>query len=327
MENANRSASPLVVLLIVTLLCAASCSETKAPSPDTSPTLGHSQGPEVTKPSPPKAQSQPAAPSCRAPFVLADERSGQPDLFLVTADLKTRRQLTNDTANELWPKVSPDGRFVAYESDAGGTRHIHVLELATGVTKRLTEGKGQEWSPTWTPDGRAIVYMADRAGSGMLYISDVSSGHVRAIPGTIDGAQPSVAPDGLRLVYRQELPRNDEIATIRLDGSDHRNISNAAGNDVAPAWSPDGRFIAYESARDQNSEIYLFALADDSTTRLTDDALEDQFPTFAPDGSAIVYTHHGALSVMNLDGTAQRPVGQAPISGIMASFGPCESGT
>lgn len=51
--------------------------------------------------------------------------------------------------------LSPDGRFAAFDKDAGTTSDIWVLSLGDGSSTRLTfAGKGQIYSnPAWSPDG------------------------------------------------------------------------------------------------------------------------------------------------------------------------------
>jgi Tol biopolymer transport system component len=58
----------------------------------------------------------------------------------------------------MQPRVSPDGRWVAYTSDESGSWEVYVQSFPTGGAKRaVSVGGGVE--PNWTKGGREIVYL------------------------------------------------------------------------------------------------------------------------------------------------------------------------
>jgi TolB protein len=57
---------------------------------------------------------------------------------------------------------SPDGRFIAFNSDRGGTMNIWIHDLETKSSRRLTEGAGGDYQPSWSPDGRRLVFFSSR---------------------------------------------------------------------------------------------------------------------------------------------------------------------
>ena len=62
------------------------------------------------------------------------------------------------------PRVSPDGRFVAFESDDAKEVVVSVYELSgSSARRRLTFG-GNNRAPTWSPDGQWIAFQSDREG-------------------------------------------------------------------------------------------------------------------------------------------------------------------
>jgi serine/threonine protein kinase len=68
------------------------------------------------------------------------------------------------------PRISPDGRQVAFASDEGlnGKTYIHLYDLARNVNTRITEG-GNEVSPVWSPDGKKIAYVSKQSKSYEIY--------------------------------------------------------------------------------------------------------------------------------------------------------------
>jgi eukaryotic-like serine/threonine-protein kinase len=68
------------------------------------------------------------------------------------------------------PRVSPDGKFVAFESvDEAGEETISIYEIAGGTSmRRLTFG-GKNRAPVWSPDGQWIAFQSDREGDLAIF--------------------------------------------------------------------------------------------------------------------------------------------------------------
>jgi eukaryotic-like serine/threonine-protein kinase len=65
--------------------------------------------------------------------------------------------LANSTADEVHAQISPNGRWIAYESDESGTREIYVQRFPTGGGKvRVSPSGGGH--PRWRRDGRELYY-------------------------------------------------------------------------------------------------------------------------------------------------------------------------
>ncbi|HHS51091.1 MAG TPA: hypothetical protein ENN07_08255 [candidate division Zixibacteria bacterium] len=56
------------------------------------------------------------------------------------------------------PKISPDGKRIAYTSFKAGTYDIWLMDIDGGNTTQITSGPGHEISPCWSPDGKWIAY-------------------------------------------------------------------------------------------------------------------------------------------------------------------------
>jgi serine/threonine protein kinase len=66
--------------------------------------------------------------------------------------------LVDSPADETNGQLSPDGRFICFQSDETGRWDIHVMEIATG-RRWIVSSEG--YSPFWTHDGKRIMYMSD----------------------------------------------------------------------------------------------------------------------------------------------------------------------
>lgn len=78
-----------------------------------------------------------------------------------------RRALLATSANETAPAVSPDGRWLAYVSDASGQAEVYLAPLAD-PTRALQVSRSGGGEPVWRPDGEELFF---RAGSQMMAAS------------------------------------------------------------------------------------------------------------------------------------------------------------
>ena len=99
-------------------------------------------------------------------FATLDPKT-QWDLWLLPMDPGSAavagapRLLLQGRFNEYNGQLSPDGRWLAYQSDESGDWEIHLRELntPTGSTGRQVSAAGGVW-PVWRRDGRELFYLA-----------------------------------------------------------------------------------------------------------------------------------------------------------------------
>jgi Tol biopolymer transport system component len=112
-----------------------------------------------------------------ARIVFRSGRTGQYDLFLMDADGKNVRQLTDDSAYDAFPAFSPKSDEIIFLSNRDGvwdnqgktkTFDLYALRLGSdgsaGELRRLTETPGQEGHPQFSPDGEWIVFTSEMGG-------------------------------------------------------------------------------------------------------------------------------------------------------------------
>lgn len=122
---------------------------------------------------------------------------------------------------------------------------------------------------------------------------DLSAANPRAVT-LVGGATTDVIFDivcttaGL-LAFTKSVNGNDDIFTIRSNGTSETRLTTRDGPDVEPSFSPDGGRIAFRSGRDGNDEIYVMSSAGADQTRVTSFAQSDFAPRWSPLGNRIVF--------------------------------------
>ena len=165
--------------------------------------------------------------------------NGRWQIYAAPADESgTPAKITPDEASEWQPRVSPDGKLVAFVSDRdrepGDDADLFVRELtsagpstelrATRVT-RLTRGGGPERFPSWAPDSARVSYTANRPAEGAaIWVTEMPPAPAPDQPPA--GAR-GAGPGGGRGGGAAAVP----IATL---------VSRRAGT---VAWSPDAQTL------------------------------------------------------------------------------------
>jgi Tol biopolymer transport system component len=96
-------------------------------------------------------------------LVREAKRDGSFDLFISDADGANEINLTRTPdVDELYPRVSPDGKRIAFVCDEGAgearRRNLYVMNL-DGSDRRKIGDNGRD--PCWSPDGRRIAYLGN----------------------------------------------------------------------------------------------------------------------------------------------------------------------
>jgi Tol biopolymer transport system component len=158
---------------------------------------------------------------------------GYSQVFVVTADGGTPRQLTHGAFNNAGPlSWTPDGRSIVFSANRHDdweydplNSEIYEVSLAEGTIHALTERKGPDQSPTVSPDGRFIAYTGfDDKEQGYqvtrLYVMNRDGTNARLISGGLDRdvEEPKWSQDGGGLYFQYDDQGNTKIGLITLDG-------------------------------------------------------------------------------------------------------------
>ncbi len=180
----------------------------------------------------------------------------QPDFvdpYTVRGDLylerNGRRQRATRGARISAPDVRADGRVVAVQAVAGGSRLV-TYDIPTRALAPLTGGGLDEfWAePRWSPDGRAIAASRwRRGGATSIAIVDAASGSVReeiSIARAVQ-ASPSWSADGRAVLFSSDRGGSTQIYVADVgSGRAPRVLSTSAIGVFDPQLSPDGQTLA-----------------------------------------------------------------------------------
>ena len=209
-------------------------------------------------------------------------------------------QLTQNSGDNLFPRISPDGTRFAYASNKDGNFDIYVarIDAPLNVTQ-VTFEEGDDVAPSWAPDGRRLVYSRNLGGLWQLVIVDVGS-RVKTFLGP--GLYPDWSPNpNDEWIAFQSQPRlaggRSGVWIVRPDGTGLREVVSDKAHGwsaMSPRFSEGGRWIAYATAnRSPESRAFgapeeaddIWVVKPDGTydMRLTDDLSAEWWPSWGKD--------------------------------------------
>lgn len=248
------------------------------------------------------------------------------DLFTAPADGGLARRLTSDVGYEMFPRFSPEGKWIAFTGQYDGNTEVYLIPSQGGVPRRLTytatverDDVSDRMGPnnivlTWR-DPETIVFRSKRAEwnafKGHLYLASIEGGLPEQLP-LPRGGWCSYSPDGKKLAYnrvfrefrtwkRYRGGQADEIWLYDFASRTTERLTEDVAQDVFPMWH--GDTIYFLSDRDERRRMNLFAcdISTKSTRQITHFSEFDiKFPSLGD--RAIVFENGGFIYRMDLPG-------------------------
>ena len=212
---------------------------------------------------------------------------------------------------ELEMRASGKERRYAWDYDPEMELYVRNEE---GTLRRMTSVRGYDAEASYSPDGKWIVYSSTRQaydGSvevdveqmeldpsvyAELYLMPADGGESKRLTFGLgyDGG-PFFTADSERVIWRRFDPQGliADLWTIKLDGSDERQITDFASMSWAPYPHPSGDYFVFTSNKHgfENFEIFVVDVAGKKEPqRVTFTDGFDGLPVFAPDGKRLAWT-------------------------------------
>jgi TolB protein len=235
-------------------------------------------------------------------------------VIVMDQDGANSRFLTDGSQLVLTPRISPDGRRVAYMTYRNGPPRVVVKDIEGGPEGVLGDFPGMTFAPRFAPDGDTLLLTLAQGGVSNIYAWDVGSRRSSRLSDSnaID-TSPSFSPKGDQIVFNSDRGGTPQLYVMPRGGGGAKRISFGDGRYGSPAWSPRGDLVAFTKIKGGLFHIGIMR-PDGSDERLLTQSYMDQSPSWAPNGRVILFerddphTDRARLLTIDISGYNQREI-------------------
>jgi tricorn protease len=243
------------------------------------------------------------------------------DIWTVNSNGGDARRLTSNEGFEVFPKISPDGKWIAFSAEYTGSRQIFVIPSNGGVPRQLTWYNSVDKMPPrggwdnvvldWTNDSKQILIRSNRTPfserNGKYFLVNLDGGLEKALP-IVNGGFAVFSPEGSKMIFtpvdcefrnwkRYKGGRATDLWIYDIKNNTSDQITNFEGTDQCPTWSGDNIYFA--SDRDLKLNIWKYNTTTKETTQVTHHSDYDVLWPSGENGQ-LVYENGGYIYKLNL---------------------------
>ena len=221
------------------------------------------------------------------------------------------KRITSTPALEANPKISPDGKWIAFTSNRTGTASVYVVSIEGGQPKRLTWHPNGSGVRGWTNDGKSVLYVSSRETAprpyNRLWTVPVKGGAPTLISSQW-GFNGSFSPNGKQIAV-DKMSRwdgewrayrggqNTPLIVLDIKTSEETLLPHTNTTDVQPLWLGDD--IYFLSDRDLVMNIWKYNTKTKNLSQVTKFKGSD-IKWLSGDSGSLVYERDGYIHTYNI---------------------------
>jgi eukaryotic-like serine/threonine-protein kinase len=243
----------------------------------------------------------------------AFNETSQRDIWTIPITGGTPTAITSDAPIDWNPVWSPDGKYLYYSSDRGGSMNIWRIPIdevsgkVQGDPEPVTTSAEECARISFSRDGKKMLYSSSRAMVNVEKIAfdpankTVVGNPVELTHGSVTFFTPDPSPDGEWITFWSSGQQED-IYVVHQDGTALRKVTDDSFKDRYPAWSADGKNILFQSNRGGIMEIWSIRPDGSGLQRISDLKFDVYYPVVSPDHNKLVVVSDTQSVVLDISG-------------------------
>lgn len=226
------------------------------------------------------------------------------DIFVVGANGKRVRKLTDGVADNEHPGFSPDGDRVAFVSNrVDDMENLYYVPTTGGDLVRLTDEELPVRCFEWSPDGRMIAYGTGIRDDDYISIVDLEKRSTKkvlskrgvdyGISDDYGGRAFQWSADGRSILFTSTENDAYDIGVLDLPSRKRRWLIRSSRDKYSPQWSPDGTQISYLEVTEP--DLVLKVAGSGGKRVVSQRRGVSRSPHWLPDGSGIAFINGSSV--------------------------------
>ena len=165
-------------------------------------------------------------------------KDGIPEIYVLDLQSGALERLTRHFGIDTEPTWSADGQSILFTSDRAGRPQIYSIDVTSRALKRLTFKGRSNSRGRLTQDGRFLTLVHQDSSGYHIAVQDLQSNRLDILTNSKDDESPTIAPNGVVILYATKSGGRGVLAGVSLDGKIKFRMPISAGDVREPAWSP-----------------------------------------------------------------------------------------
>jgi tricorn protease len=243
------------------------------------------------------------------------------DIWTADENGQNVQRITVHKARDVYPRFSPDGRWIAFSSDRDGNLDVFIIPAGGGTARQLTFHSADDSVLGWSPDSRSVLFGTNRGEDfmGRIYTVSVDGGLPRSA-GADMGVYATYSPDGKKLAINRKSQAywrkyyrgsfQSDVTVMDVASKKFSDVTDFEGMDTWPMWGHDG-YIYFVSDREGKGLTNIWRAPENGgkAERVTSFNSGDvRWPAMSADGRAIVFEHDFGIWKLDVGSRKATPI-------------------